>query len=356
MTLRPVSRLPRRYLLWLAAGFCLCQAVLAVAIDGWLDSVRDPEYSIKFNRLRARIAEAPERRLVLMLGSSRTAYGVDAREWSARAGPDGPLVFNFGLTGGGPLLQLVALRRLLDAGIRPDLVCGEVLLPLMVESEGRVLEEKMLDGARLRLGEVRRLLPDYHEPRRVLSTWAWGRLLPCYRHQAELRGLLRLGGPNAPGANYPKLIDGYGWRPRDMTEMTGADLARATETALSQYQDFCASTHLAAEPLRALEALLDLCRRERLPVELILLPEGKPFRDLYTAPSRASFAGLLAGLRQRWHVAVIDARDWVTDAGFWDTHHMTPDGARELTDRFGREVRWPEATRLRPAEHAGRLP
>src|SRR5262245_8761291 len=60
-------------LLWLLAGFTLCQVVLAVAIDCWLGAVRDPEFAGKLERLQARLAEAPGRPLVLMLGSSRTA-------------------------------------------------------------------------------------------------------------------------------------------------------------------------------------------------------------------------------------------------------------------------------------------
>src|SRR3954470_25044113 len=92
----------RRRLLWLLAGFAVCQLGLAVTIESALPGVRDPEFEGRLERLKARRAEAPGRPLVLVLGSSRTAFGLDARRLSAAERPHGPLVFNFGILGGGP--------------------------------------------------------------------------------------------------------------------------------------------------------------------------------------------------------------------------------------------------------------
>jgi hypothetical protein len=349
---RQLSRQSWSRLLWLLAGFALCQAVLAVAIDGWLGAVRDPEFASKLERLKARLAEAPGRPLVLMLGSSRTAYGADARTLSASAGESAPLVFNFGLMGGGPLLQTIAFRRLLAEGVRPDLLFVEVMPALMVEADGRLLEEKMLDGARLCTREMLRLRRQYHEPRRLVSSWLLGRLLPCYRHQAEVRGELGLDAPDQGwNPTNPGLVDDHGWRARN-DKITEEYRRKTTEMALSQYDEFCASAHIGAEPVRALEALLTLCRREKIPVSLVLLPEGKPFRALYSPLSRAALDGLLARLEQGWGLKVIDARTWVDDRGFWDTHHMLPAGAHQFTERFGREALQPALRELRPTTHA----
>ena len=63
---------------------------------------------------------------MVVLGSSRVAYGVDAGSLSRQGYPTA-LVYNFGILGSGPLLNLVNLRRLLDAGIRPNLLYVEIL-------------------------------------------------------------------------------------------------------------------------------------------------------------------------------------------------------------------------------------
>src|SRR5256885_15170486 len=109
-------RTSRRRLGWLLAGFALCQLLLAVLIDTGLPAVRDPEFDARLQRLRARQEETPGRPLVLVLGSSRTGYGLDARRLSEAEPDGGALVFNFGISGSGPLFQLISLRRLLDAG------------------------------------------------------------------------------------------------------------------------------------------------------------------------------------------------------------------------------------------------
>ena len=49
---------------------------------------------------------------------------------------------------------------------------------------------------------------------------------------------------------------------------------------------------------------------------------------------------------------MIDARTWVDDRGFWDTHHMLPAGAHQFTERFGREALQPALQELRPETHA----
>src|SRR5688500_7375640 len=120
MALRRLARSPRESLLWLLAGFALCQLVLAGALERWAPGARDPEFASRLRDLRCRRAEAPGRPLVVFLGSSRTALAVDAARLSVPAGGPGPVAFNFGLLGCGPTLQLVTLRRLLADGVRPD--------------------------------------------------------------------------------------------------------------------------------------------------------------------------------------------------------------------------------------------
>lgn len=352
MAARFLARRSRRQLFWLVAGLALCQVVLAVAVDGYLPQVRDPEYTIKLTRLRVRRAEAPDRPLVLILGSSRTAFGLDARRLSASADGASALVFNFGQMGAGPLLNLTILRRLLDAGLRPDLLYVELVPNMLVVGDGRLMEERLLDGARLRADEVWRLAPHYRQPARLLGGWALGRGLPCYRHQAELRQLLALDTPSdtAPTGAH---IDSHGWFPRHDL-ITHKDHNASSALVLAQNREQCGCSTLAPEPVGALEELLALCRRERIAVTLVRLPEGSTFRAMYTPAARAAFTGLLAQMRAKWGVPALDAPDWVADAGFWDTHHMLPDGARCFTERFAQEAVYPALAQLRSSAVAAR--
>jgi hypothetical protein len=316
-----------RFTLSVFGGFALGQLALGAAIE-YLAPLRDPEVESKLRRLCARRAEAPGRPLVVILGSSRTAYGLDAARLSRDSGAT---VFNFGIMGSGPLMDLVTLRRLLDAGVRPDLLYVEIMPPLLADQD-LSLEEKLLEVSRLRLDEVLVLCRHSDHRLRLLRHWCQARMLLSGPNRAGLHSRMTGDDPlTAPG-----LLDVHGWRARrggidEKARREGAELAR------HQYDGACAIPAVAPGSRRALEALLALCRREGIAVRLLLMPEGKGFRDLYTAPARQAIRAFLAQFRARWGVAVVDARAWVEDAGFWDTHHLLAEGACCFTARFQRE-------------------
>ena len=56
--------------------------------------------------------------------------------------------------------------------------------------------------------------------------------------------------------------------------------------------------------------------------------------------TRRRCAGIDAHLHsvsERWGVPLIDARDWLGDDAFYDSHHLLPRGAAAFTERFERE-------------------
>src|SRR5262249_7682356 len=72
-------RQARADLLWGLGVFTVLQLGLAVAIAGWWPQLRDPYYGQKLVRLVRRKNASPARPLlVVMLGSSRTLYGLKA--------------------------------------------------------------------------------------------------------------------------------------------------------------------------------------------------------------------------------------------------------------------------------------
>jgi hypothetical protein len=131
-----------------------------------------------------------------------------------------------------------------------------------------------------------------------------------------------------------------GWQPQFLS-VTDDQRQRYSLLVRNQYQEALRDFQLAPQSLRALGDLLHLCQQRGIPFALVAMPEGDSFRALYPAPAEAKFQTLLTELGQRWQARVIDARSWVPEEGFWDTHHLLPCGAAVFTQRFDREVLTP---------------
>jgi hypothetical protein len=351
-----LNRRRRRQLLWFLAGFVAVQGALAVGVERLWPGARDPEYAARERRLRQARAAAPHRPLVVALGSSRTLMAIDARRLSETPGENGepaPLVFTFGVPGSGPMMETVCLRRLLAAGLRPDLLLVEVV-PMGLNRRGdRPEEERQLDPARLRIDEVAFLLGGYYDrPDLAWPRWLLARVLPCYRHQAELRAELGL---DVYRGRDPEdktgALDDHGWQPFG-ERLTPRQRQERTAFALGQYEDCVSNFRLAPGTERALRDLLDLCRREGIRTALVLMPEGPAFRALYPAGTRVAIDAFVRGLAGEYGAPLIDARTWADELGetaFWDSHHLHADGAAFFTERFGREV-------VRPLLRGGTAP
>jgi hypothetical protein len=279
-------------------------------------------------------AGQPDRPFVLVLGSSRTAFGVCAGRLSAD--PHGPLVFNAGMLGAGPILQQVFLRRLLASGTRPDLVCLEVMPAMLSTGDGRRLEEAKLNPARLSARELSWVYRLYDNPGKLLRCWLPARLLPTTRHQEELRQVLGLNEQlTAHEANRYAGVDGHGFRVLKYA-VTPEERAACVRIARGEYT--VSDDRLADGPVRALVSLLELCRAEGIRTVLVVPPEGEVFRTFYPAGLSRNVDALLARLVREFQVPVCDARYWVKEEDFWDSHHLLPEGAARYTDRLGREV------------------
>ncbi len=327
----------RTEMLWMLASFVGVQLTLGLAVDRWWTAVRDPEYALLRAGLAGLREAAPGRPLVVALGSSRTEQALRAIQLSQPADGVTPLVYNFGIPGGGPLMQQIALRRLLADGIRPDLVFLEAM-PISFSQRGgaRLLEERQLDPARLTVAELARVYPSYTRPEIVLRRWGPPRLLPAYRHQAELRDALSLDVPAGPlpGPGQRLGRDSHGWF--DSPKGTPEQTAEWTRRALDQYQASLQDAQLAERPVRDLRKLLALCKQEHLTAALVIPPESSVFRAAYAESSR--LVDFICRTAAAYDVPVVDARQWVDDDGFLDGHHLWLKGAAQYTTRFGREV------------------
>jgi hypothetical protein len=331
-------------LLWGGLGFVALQLGLALAMELWLPQLRDLEFASKLSRLQCRRAESPSAPLVLMLGSSRAMYGFQPECLSGKASPDGRpiLAFNFALAGAGPMREWLCLRSLLERGLRPDLLLVEVI-PLLLNDSGpeRQCEENWLYVPALAATDVSRLQRFSTRPTHLTRTWLRARLVPEYTLRANILGWLdhRWLLPSSRPWLWARM-DRWGWVPQTETAALPPPQARQEGVAFSRryFLPALSDYRIGTEPARALADLLELCQREKVPALLVLMPEGPEFRSWYTTRALSEIDQLLAGLRRTYSVGLIDARTWVPEEGFLDSHHLLPAAATEFSARLAGEV------------------
>ncbi len=341
MERRAQQRRRRNDLLWYLVGFVALQLALGVAVDQLWPAVRDPDYADLEQIVLARQAEACGRPLALALGSSRTQMALDAGSLS-QSGAEGPLLVNCGLPGTGPVMQQVALRRLLLAGARPRRVYLEVIPMGISTADGAPIEECRSFQHRYDAAEVARVWG--YSSRRFWLGFNWGgaRLVACARHRGELRDALRVDVLRVRPPR-PFSRDRHGWVTG--AEIPPADAKRQTALTLREYGAALAQPAVAAGPVRAIRDLACLCREKGIDLVLLVPPENSAFRAYHPAAAEAQMAAVRS-LAGECGAALIDARAWVGDDGFFDGHHLHARGARQFTERFAQEmVRAPLAAR-----------
>jgi hypothetical protein len=339
LSCRALTRRVRRSLAWSVAAYGALQLGLALAVDQWLPAVRDPEFAVREARLVGHIRRTPDAPLLLMLGSSRTELALQAGRLSDAAAGGKAVVFNFGMPGCGPLMQLVCLRRLLDKGICPDKLFVEVMPPMLSWEQGAPIEERMLDGSRLSAREAAGLWPYFEQPRRLLWKWGLAQCLAGYCRRAAWCRALSFG-VSEPGTD-PRapdyLMDSHGWQQR-LATVDAEQRSALTRLARDQYDGALLHFEVAPQAQRALLDLLALCRSEGVEVTLVLMPEGTAFRALYPPEANDRLEQFLVELCREEHAKLVDARYWVDDGDFTDSHHVLAHGAEVFSNRFQAEV------------------
>jgi hypothetical protein len=336
---RPGAR-GRAGLLWAVLCFLGLQAALSAALWARVSPLPDPEYTHKLRLLRARLAEGPPgRALVLLLGSSRTGVGFRP-EALPRLRPGGaePLVFNFALCATGPTGELLCLRRLLADGIRPDWVLLEAW-PAALGREGGCDAERV-EPHRLRWGE-QRLLGRSPFTARALAWWQ-GQVMPWYAYRFLLMD--RLAPSWLPAEKRTLLeatwhgLDRSGWLsvPAYRSAGRAAEWRLRVERTLTDYAPCCKDFHPSDANAAPLRQALALCRREHIRAVLVLMPDGF---DGATAPAaRAATDDFLRGLGREAGAPVLCVRDWLAPTDFFEGVHPVHPGAAAFSKRFGREA------------------
>jgi len=342
MSLRRSAGRAKTSILW---GLIAYWAV-HLTIDGVMErrhpEVHDPEHFGRLALLQARRAERPDAALLLLVGSSRTMLAFQPEALPTLRTADGRTIlpFNFSHTGAGPLLELVAVRRLLDAGIRPDWLVIEVMPAYLAIRPNRSFVLGSLGTA------------DWLVMKRYLSAadrygkYGWERWLTELRYHRALaerwlRKWVQVRDELFPPCYGP--LGGYGHLRQEMSpELTSAAWAMAKR----QYEAALREFHVDPEAGCALEELLELCRREHIRVVLLVTPEASPYRGWYSAEAGNVLADYLGTIAPDDPPSVIDAREWLPDGVFYDGHHVLARGAQAFTHRMGQEL--PRILRTNP--------
>jgi hypothetical protein len=348
---REQRRRARAAVLWSLAGFVSLQAAYFL-VARCVPEFHDPEYCGKLARLQVRLAEHPRAHpLVLVLGSSHVGMGVRPGVLTGAECPESPLVFNFGINAGTPMVSLVCLRRLLAEGIRPDWVLVETSA-LQLSADGPKAEyHNALPLVFVRWYDLSVLGRYYAKPRRLWRDWVVTQSLPWFSHRQYLLSYLcRHWLPRGERQDVRwRNVDDWGWqRVRGHEGAYEANLRRLEATRLACVEDY---RHFAIGDItrRALLEIVETCRRRHIGVAFLRMPEARVFQS-WCPPAVADQADtFLAGLSKAHQIPLIDARDWVGEAGFSDGHHLNPDGAEAFMRRFEAEVLRPlRQGQLRP--------
>jgi hypothetical protein len=297
-------------------AFALVVAGIWTTTEVVRPEVCDPDYLARRDLLRRRLEERPRDRLAVVLGSSRTGLGFVPE---ALPQNDGTLWFNLSHFASGPVFLLVTLDRMERDGIRPDVVVIELMPAFLVHEHPRLV------GMHLSALEVM-ATAEYGDG--GLRGWYYlrHRLVPGNLKQAfDPVGMIRsprpYGGP-------PVLYD-------TMNPVVRANLSRIEQ---EKYRREIRSMVVSPGADRALRALLSRCRDRGIRPVLLLAPEAPSFRAAYDPAGWDRVEGYLKELAKEHGAPLIDARAWLEEDDFFDSHHPMRAGAEAFTRRLAKEV------------------
>lgn len=325
-------------MLWFLFWYVAIQIATMLLMDRWHRI--GPYYEqLKWPELERLVAEDPKRPLVVMIGSSRTTWNFQASALDGMPDSDGRpmLVYNFGIPSTGPCYQLFCLRDMLAKGIRPRMLLLEFLPPLLCQARrGVVSEDGLLELESLSFHRMLQWMPYLPRPKKMLNLWLEARIAPVYYcHNSLVAEAVSLfTGERLP--NHAPLDNRGCHLPLPVVDPLVHE--SFLEAARAAYRPALMNFRLGKSQYRAIHELLSLCRREKIPATLVLMPEDSHFRSWYAPETTTAVRNLAAELKQTYGVGFIDAQCWLPDYYFEDGHHTLLAGALTFTRRIRAEL------------------
>jgi hypothetical protein len=338
------------------ALFFSIQICTGVAIRAEWSPLRDPLYFDRLALLKKYPAFRPGPNplpdkpvTVLFIGTSRTLHGVDAKAAATYlTGLVGrPVeVFNFGQAGAGPVTTAVYLRRLMQDGVKPDVVLVEVHPVYLAGQRPDAPETRWLLPFRLRPDELSIACEMGFPAPRPVTHGKRGLYAPLYDYRFLILDrympYLLMTDHRLNGGHEP---DAYGFA--RLNEEVTPDVRAALLARVSPYHaDYFPGYRPTGPGTIATRATLDQCRTAGWPAALVLMPESSEILGSYPSEGLRELDGLLANWSAEYRVPLFDARRWVPDPLIEDGHHLAGLGADLLTERLSREALAPWITRI----------
>jgi hypothetical protein len=324
--------------LMLAQGYWWAMANFVIS-DFW-----DPQFAMKEVYLKARIAETPGHPLWLMLGSSRSKFGIAPSVMEDRMrSENGPLLFNFGLGGADLYRNYITLRRVVADGIKPKLVGIEIIQPLL-NCNQTMLAEPAVVITRARRDEVDELDSFMLTPAdQIRSIWRKSRINPFFKGSETMPRLTRswrlVPVPYFWRFELEKYAyDKWGWSADIPAPVPRSFYLEKLELAKNQFRLNLTDFKVTGYSNRSLRKILDLCREQGIEAFLFLMPEGPDFQAFYSAKDNETINRYLAQIQNEYGIKMINARSWLGNDAFTDSHHLNSTGAKEFSRRFCDEM------------------
>ncbi|MBA4016140.1 MAG: hypothetical protein C0483_03020 [Pirellula sp.] len=336
---------------WTFFGFVALQLTFFPASMLW-PPIQDGEYGHKIVNLRNHLKQKPaDRPAIVMFGSSLTGWGLNPGAMSnVKAAPSrGAVVYNFGINSSGVMVELACLKRLLNAGIRPDLVLIETHPWFLFEGYNHVHDKHhFFPVNRTQLQDFSVFMRYDANPTQLVFDWAWNHVIPWYDHRHDLQNtLLPKWVPREKRIGVWDYTDQHGWEGGLTSQST--PLTPAEVLASAKYHvEAMSYAPIFPESERAFREIVAVCREAKIPVTLVRMPEMTVMREGPPAFTD-KVEKFYADLHKDTKVRIIDARAWADDAHFTDGFHLYPPGSIAFSTRLERELVTPFVASFAPS-------
>jgi hypothetical protein len=329
---------------WGLLAFLVLQLAFDLVADWGYPELYDSEFGVRLQHYRAWRKGHPDHGSLLVLGSSRVVmnFGPEILPELHRRDGSAVTAFNFAHVGAGPTMNLMQYRRLRRWGVKPDFLVVEIMPPVLSN------ESPSIPIACMTALDLPTLDPHVHRGK-LYGRFVRSRLIPLYRNRSELlhhfapEWILTDEQSEMDEITLGRLGGDLFWKMRPVVsaERTAALLQWTRDGYVPPLQQFA----IKPEATRAYDELLCECRRDGVPVVLVLTPEGDLFRSWYPPRALAEIDAWCADIHWRQGVQVVDARRWLAEEDFVDSHHVVLRGMRKFTVRLNDEVLRPMVER-----------